>query len=113
MVVALLLLLWPSGGDDVAHPPSNAATFVAALPEERIEIWESLAECETRGDWSANTGNGHYGGIQFTLESWRGVGGSGRPDQNTREEQILRGELLEDVQGFGAWPSCAAELGLV
>ena len=75
-------------------------------------VWDDLAECESGGNWSINTGNGFYGGLQFTLSSWRAVGGTGRPDQNSREEQIFRAEKLKDIQGWGAWPACSRKLGL-
>lgn len=76
-------------------------------------VWDRLAMCESGGDWSINTGNGFYGGLQFTLSSWQAVGGSGYPHQQSREEQILRGQKLQQAQGWGAWPSCASQLGLL
>jgi hypothetical protein len=76
-------------------------------------VWDQLAECEAGGDWSANTGNGYYGGLQFSESSWLAVGGTGLPHEHSREEQIKRGKLLQDEQGWGAWPHCAAELGLI
>jgi hypothetical protein len=72
--------------------------------------WDAVADCESGGDWHINTGNGFYGGLQFTISSWRGVGGSGMPHQNSREEQIYRGELLLASQGRGAWPVCGRYL---
>jgi hypothetical protein len=75
-------------------------------------VWDDLARCEAGGNWSINTGNGYYGGLQFALSSWRAVGGTGYPHQHTREEQIRRGELLQARQGWGAWPSCSRQLGL-
>jgi hypothetical protein len=81
-------------------------------PAPPRSIWDDLAECESGGDWSINTGNGFYGGLQFSLTSWRGVGGSGYPHHHTRAEQIHRAELLLDVQGWGAWPACSRRLGL-
>jgi len=75
-------------------------------------VWDQLAECESGGDWQINSGNGFYGGLQFTLTSWRAVGGTGYPHENSREEQILRAEILQDLQGWGAWPACARRLGL-
>ena len=75
-------------------------------------VWDQLAECESGGDWQINSGNGFYGGLQFTLTSWRAVGGTGYPHENSREEQILRAEILQDLQGWGAWPGCARRLGL-
>ena len=78
---------------------------------ERYAVWDRLAQCESGGNWQINTGNGYYGGLQFSLSSWRGVGGSGYPHQNSREEQIKRGELLLARQGWGAWPACSLKLG--
>ena len=75
-------------------------------------VWDRLAQCESGGNWSINTGNGFYGGLQFTLSSWRAVGGSGLPSQARREEQIMRAEKLKASQGWGAWPACSAQLGL-
>ena len=79
--------------------------------EHTVETWERLARCESGGNWSINTGNGYYGGLQFSLSSWRAVGGQGYPHQNTKWEQIHRGELLQDRQGWGAWPACSRKLG--
>ena len=75
-------------------------------------VWDRLAQCESGGNWSINTGNGYYGGLQFGLTAWRAVGGSGRPDQASRAEQIRRAEILLDLQGWGAWPACSRRLGL-
>lgn len=75
-------------------------------------VWDSLARCESGGNWAINTGNGYYGGLQFSLSSWRAVGGSGYPHQASRAEQIARGEMLLARQGWGAWPACSAKLGL-
>ena len=75
-------------------------------------VWDSLAQCESGGNWSINTGNGYYGGLQFSLQSWHWVGGTGYPHHHTRAEQIHRGELLKARQGWGAWPACSRKLGL-
>jgi len=76
-------------------------------------VWDRLAQCESGGNWSINTGNGYYGGLQFNLGTWQSVGGSGYPHQASREEQIHRAEILRDRNGgYGAWPSCSAQLGL-
>ncbi len=94
--------------DDDAPAPEPA-------PEEPVGdagVWDDLAECESGGNWSINTGNGYYGGLQFSLSSWRAVGGSGYPHENSKAEQINRGERLQDAQGWGAWPTCARKLGL-
>ncbi len=75
-------------------------------------VWDRLARCESGGNWQANTGNGYYGGLQFSLSSWHAAGGSGYPHQASKGEQIARAEQLLAVQGWGAWPACSAELGL-
>lgn len=108
-----------STDDDVAAAGSgtttttiDAAAYVAALPTERVDTFNSLAQCESSGDWSDDTGNGFYGGLQFTLESWETVGGTGNPADASQNEQIARADMLEQLQGWTAWPECAAELGL-
>jgi len=73
--------------------------------------WDALAECESGGDWYINTGNGYYGGLQFSLGSWQAVGGTGYPHENSRETQITMGQRLYASSGWGAWPSCTAQLG--
>ncbi|HEY9294158.1 MAG TPA: SH3 domain-containing protein [Microlunatus sp.] len=74
--------------------------------------WNELAMCESSGDWSINTGNGFYGGLQFTLQTWRGFGGTGMPNQASRSEQIRVAERILAVQGWVAWPACSSKLGL-
>ncbi|MGV4887799.1 transglycosylase family protein [Streptomyces viridosporus] len=71
--------------------------------------WDAIAACESDGNWQANTGNGHYGGLQFTQSSWVAAGGleyAPRADLATREEQIAVAERLARLQGMSAW-SCA------
>jgi len=69
--------------------------------------WDAIAQCESGGNWHANTGNGYYGGLQFNLGTWQANGGHGRPDQNTREQQIAVAERVRAASGgYGAWPVC-------
>ena len=75
-------------------------------------VWDRVAQCESGGNWSIATGNGYFGGLQFTPGSWRAAGGSGMPHQASREEQIRVAENLLDMQGWGAWPTCSRKLGL-
>lgn len=119
VAVAVVLVLRSSGGDDAGTAAAgttpttvDAAAYVAALSPQRVQTWDSLAECESGGDWSDDTGNSFYGGLQFTLESWQTVGGAGNPADASRDEQIMRAEMLEQEQGWAAWPACAAQLGL-
>ena len=76
------------------------------------EIWEKIASCESRGNWSINTGNGYYGGLQFSEGAWRSVGGAGFAHEASRDEQIMRGKMLQERRGWGAWGLCAKKLGL-
>ena len=94
------------GGAAVATMSMPAANAVDGA------TWDALAQCESGGNWAINTGNGFYGGLQFTQQSWNGVGMSGSPQTATREQQIEAGERLLAVQGWGAWPACSAKLGL-
>ncbi|MGO1182641.1 MAG: transglycosylase family protein [Micrococcaceae bacterium] len=91
------------------------AGFMAVAPAASADTgsdWDRLAECESGGDWSINTGNGYYGGLQFSQQSWEAVGGSGLPSEASKDEQIQRAEQLRQIQDWGAWPSCSAQLGL-
>ncbi len=68
--------------------------------------WDAVAACESGGNWAINTGNGYYGGLQFTPGTWSANGGSGMPNQASREEQIRVAENVLRTQGIGAWPVC-------
>lgn len=93
-------------------PKRPAPTQVAPVEVGDGSVWDRLAQCESGGNWHINTGNGYYGGLQFTIGSWRGVGGSGLPSDASREEQIARAQALQARQGWGAWPACTAKLGI-
>ena len=75
-------------------------------------VWDKLAQCESGGNWSINTGNGYYGGLQFSLSTWRAYGGSGMPNKASREQQIAIAKKLQADAGWGAWPACSSKLGL-
>jgi len=76
-------------------------------------VWDALAQCESGGNWAINTGNGYYGGLQFSLGTWQAYGGSGLPSSASRETQIAIATKVRDASGgYGAWPGCAASLGL-
>jgi resuscitation-promoting factor RpfB len=90
---------------------SRPAPAPAAAPvtSSGSGVWDRIAACESGGNWAANTGNGYYGGLQFSLGTWRSYGGSGRPDQNSREAQIAIAEKVRAAEGgYGAWPVCGA-----
>ncbi len=76
-------------------------------------VWDHLAQCEAGGNWATNTGNGYYGGLQFSLGTWQAYGGSGLPSNASRETQIAIATKIRNASGgYGAWPACAASLGL-
>ena len=78
--------------------------------------WQALAQCESGGNWSINSGNGYYGGLQFNQSSWLGAGGgkyAPLPHMASAAEQIATAEALRSNGGWGHWPACAAKLGLL
>jgi len=93
-------------------PPTDPIETMAELTGTPTTAqWDRMAQCESGGNWSINTGNGYYGGLQFALTSWRAVGGTGYPHQHSRLEQIYRADRLWLIQGWGAWPACSRKLG--
>ncbi|KUI27312.1 transglycosylase [Mycobacterium sp. IS-1742] len=68
--------------------------------------WDAIAQCESGGNWSTNTGNGHYGGLQFKPATWASHGGRGNPATASRGEQIQVAERVLATQGLKAWPKC-------
>jgi hypothetical protein len=77
--------------------------------------WDRLAQCETHGDWSADYGNGLYGGLQLSMHTWQGYGGvsyAARPDLASRPDQITVAQRLADEAGWKPWPVCAHRLHL-
>ncbi|RRD50134.1 resuscitation-promoting factor [Buchananella hordeovulneris] len=76
-------------------------------------VWAALAQCESGGDPTTNTGNGYYGLYQFSLPTWQAMGGSGLPSEASAEEQTMRAQMLQARAGWGQWPACAASLGLL
>jgi len=100
----------PTTAPPVTAPPAPVAAPAPAVSNG--SVWDALARCEAGGNWAINTGNGYYGGLQFSAGSWHAVGGSGLPNQASRETQIAMGERLRARQGWGAWPACSRKLGL-
>lgn len=91
--------------------PSAPAAPVAASDS----VWDQLAACESGGRWDANTGNGYYGGLQFTSGTWLGNGGGAyapRADLATRDQQIAIAIAIQAGRGWTPWPACSAKLGL-
>lgn len=101
-VVALVAGLVPV----LVASPAEAAT---------LQTWKRLAMCESGLRWHINTGNGYYGGLQFSAPTWKAFGGrrfAYNAHRATRGEQIKVAERVRRVQGWGAWPSCSRKIGL-
>ncbi len=92
-----------------APAPQRVVTF------DGDTVWDALAQCESGGNWAINTGNGYYGGLQFSLATWQGYGGgefAAYPHEASREQQIATAERLHAARGYAPWPACRAKLGL-
>jgi resuscitation-promoting factor RpfA len=89
-----------------------AATGNAAAADSGV--WDRIAQCESGGNWHINTGNGYYGGLQFSASTWRAYGGTAHAptaDQATKAQQIAVATKVQRAQGWGAWPTCSARAG--
>ncbi|MFD0367926.1 transglycosylase family protein [Streptomyces sp. NPDC127114] len=98
-----------AAGVAVAAPLMAAGTASAATASE----WDAVAQCESGGNWSINTGNGYYGGLQFSASTWAAYGGTAyasTADQASKSQQIAIAEKVLAGQGKGAWPSCGVGL---
>jgi Spy/CpxP family protein refolding chaperone len=89
-----------------------AAQMAVATPSARADPnWDAMAQCESGGNWNENTGNGFYGGLQFTPATWAANGGVGSPAAASRDEQIRVARNVLHTQGIGAWPVCGGPTG--
>ncbi|MFD8390145.1 transglycosylase family protein [Streptomyces sp. NPDC059680] len=89
-----------------------AATGNAAAADNGV--WDRIAQCESGGNWHINTGNGYYGGLQFSAGTWRAYGGTAyapTADQASRGAQIAVATKVQQAQGWGAWPVCSGRAG--
>ena len=95
------------------NPTSD--TDAAASGATDAAVWDALAQCESGGDWTIDTHNGRYGGVQLDQGTWLNNGGGAYaplPNRATRVQQIVVAERVRAAQGFSTWSSCAATLGL-
>ncbi|WP_328666574.1 transglycosylase family protein [Streptomyces sp. NBC_00322] len=100
-----------AGGAGMALPLIGAGTTHAAS----VDVWEKVAACESTNNWKINTGNGYYGGLQFTQSTWEAYGGrhyAPRADLASKDQQIAIAEKVLKGQGPRAWPACSARSGL-
>ncbi|MBW4043081.1 MAG: LysM peptidoglycan-binding domain-containing protein [Acidobacteria bacterium] len=92
---------------------ATAGIALGAAPAQAAptSVWDRVAQCESGGNWHISTGNGFYGGLQFTLSTWHGYGGSGNPADASKSTQIAVAERVLAGQGWGAWPVCSVQAG--
>ncbi|WP_216210065.1 LysM peptidoglycan-binding domain-containing protein [Amycolatopsis aidingensis] len=96
----------------VAGLAVGAPLAIAATPAQADSVnWDAIAQCESGGNWSINTGNGYSGGLQFKDSTWKAYGGTGKAHNASRAEQIRVAERVLDGQGIGAWPVCGKRAG--
>ncbi|MGO4596090.1 transglycosylase family protein [Terrabacter sp. 2RAF25] len=98
---------------------AGAATIIGGITTagsaKAASVWDRVAACESSGNWSINTGNGFYGGLQFVQSTWVGYGGRAyapRADLATKAQQIAIAQRVLASQGPGAWPVCSQRAGL-
>jgi hypothetical protein len=106
MFLATLVALVAALAPMLVSSPAEAAS---------LSTWKRLAQCESGGRWHINTGNGYYGGLQFSGPTWRSYGGrkfAYNAHRASRDEQIRIAEKVRRSQGWGAWPSCSRKIGL-
>lgn len=92
---------------------SSTSSSSSASSAASSGVWAALAQCESGGNPSTNTGNGYYGLYQFSLSTWQALGGTGLPSDASAAEQTRIAQKLQAQSGWGQWPSCAASLGLL
>ncbi|MHC1558447.1 transglycosylase family protein [Actinomycetospora sp. C-140] len=93
----------------------TAMAAPSATSPDSAATYDRLAQCESTSNWSADTGNGFKGGLQFTDSTWKEFGGrqyAAHPDEASREEQIKVAKKVQDEQGWNAWPTCSEKIGL-
>lgn len=98
----------------VTEPPQTTTTSTSQPLVSESSRWDQLAECESGGNWSINTGNGFSGGVQFLRSTWLAMGGGEfAPDAYlaSKAQQIVVAERLLEVSGWGAWPGCTRKFG--
>ncbi len=103
----------PTTTPPTTAPPTTQAPAPSGVNGDPNDpaTWDRMAQCEAGGNWAANTGNGYYGGLQFSLSTWQHYGGTGYPHQASKATQIEVGKRLQAAEGWAAWPTCSRELG--
>lgn len=100
-----------AGAVALAFAAGSTGLIAATTGSASAVNWDKVAACESGGNWSTSTGNGYYGGLQFTQSTWSANGGSGSPAGASRTQQIAVAENVLKTQGIGAWPVCGRGAG--
>ena len=101
-----------SSGGSTSSGGSDGGTGTTTESGVGDDVWAKLAQCESGGNPRTNTGNGFYGMYQFTLETWRSLGGTGYPHEADAATQTEMAKRLQQRAGWGQWPGCSDKLGL-
>ena len=115
----------PPQGSDVSQPahtqpevaqsapaPAQSAPPPAPPAQPAGGVWAELRQCESGGNYGANTGNGYYGAYQFSLSTWYSLGETGLPSNAPPAVQDAAAQRLQAIAGWGQWPVCSQQLGL-
>ena len=103
-----LLRVAVAGAIALGAPLALAGTAEAATPTAK---WDKIAACESGGKWNTATGNGYYGGLQFSARTWKAFGGKGMAHNASKSQQIAVAERVLAAQGWKAWPACSKRAG--
>nr|WP_214651145.1 resuscitation-promoting factor [Brachybacterium halotolerans] len=105
-----------TSSDSAKSTSSSKSSSSAKAPSVSSgSVWDTIAQCESGGNWSINTGNGFKGGLQFTDQTWKAFGGGAyapSADKASRAQQIAVAKKVQAAQGWGAWPGCTSKLGI-
>ena len=113
--LAAMAITLPSASETSNHStritaPHSALPRTFLAPTAPSTVWDDIAQCESSGNWSINTGNGFHGGLQFTASTWKAFGGTryaSAAEHATREQQIVVAQEVQASQGWNAWPVCS------
>lgn len=107
---ALTFLAFGATAVTAAIETGTAEAGTVAVADPGVN-WDAVAACESGGNWGISTGNSYFGGLQFSLSTWRANGGTGMPNQASRETQIAVANRVLATQGISAWPVCGKRAG--
>lgn len=102
----------PEADRPLDETPTPSPTPMPTANPQDDRVWSNLAQCESHGNWTDDTGNGYFGGLQFSQSAWESVGGTGKPSDASKDEQIAKAKLLQQSRGWSPWGACSRQLGL-